>query len=310
MKTLKGKLVLMILTLISIVVLISVSMVLFQSLGVTDNIIKTLVQERLTSSNNMLKTYLDEQFGFLALDTNGELIDKNKQPIEGKFQYIDKFSEDMDVVATVFTKDGDKFIRVLTTVKDDKGERAIGTELDRSGQAYQEILKGNLYFGEADILGSQYMTGYTPLYDNNNQIIGIYFVGVPMESINNILDEGTISTVKSVVILTVILLLLAFVITLFISTGIAKPIQKVTEAAQQIAEGNFDVEFSVKSKDEVGRLAKAFNLTIERLVNYQGYIDEISDALQDVSKGNLKVELHREYVGQFEKLKNICRSYF
>ncbi|HCT64184.1 MAG TPA: methyl-accepting chemotaxis protein [Lachnospiraceae bacterium] len=303
MKTLKGKLVLMILTLISIVVLISVSMVLFQSLGVTDNIINTLVKERLTSSNNMLKTYLDEQFGFLALDTNGELIDKNKQPIEGKFQYIDKFSEDMDVVATVFAKDGDKFIRVLTTVKDDKGERVIGTELDRSGQAYQEILKGNLYFGEADILGSQYMTGYTPLYDNNNQIIGIYFVGVPMESINNILDEGTISTVKSVVILTVILLLLAFVITLFISTGIAKPIQKVTEAAQQIAEGNFDVEFSVQSKDEVGRLAKAFNLTIERLVNYQGYIDEISDALQNVSEGNLKVELHREYVGQFEKLK-------
>lgn len=303
MKTLKGKLVLMILTLISIVVIISVSIVLFQSLGFTNNVIKTLVEERLTSSNNMLKTYLYEQFGSLALDTNGELIDKNKQPIEGNFKYIDKFSEDMDVVATVFTKDGDKFIRVLTTIKDDKGEGAIGTELDRSGQAYQEILKGNLYFGEADILGSQYMTGYSPLYDNNNQIIGIYFVGVPIESVNNILDEGTISTAKSVVISTVILLLLAFVITLFISNGIAKPIQKVTEAAQQIADGNFDVEFSVKSKDEVGRLAKAFNLTIERLVNYQGYIDEISDALQDVSKGNMKVELRREYVGQFEKLK-------
>jgi methyl-accepting chemotaxis protein len=303
MKTLKGKLILMILTLITTVVLISVSIVVSQSLVVTDNIITALVEERLTSSNNMLKTYLDEQFGSLSLDANGKLIDKNKQPIEGRFEYIDKFSKDMDVVATVFAKEGDQFIRILTTVMNDMGERAIGTELDKNGQAYREVSQGNLFFGEADILGSQYMTGYAPLYDNNNQIIGIYFVGVPIESVNSILDEGVALTIRSVVVFSIVLLSLAFVITLFLSNGITKSIQRITKAAQQIADGNFDVELSVRSKDEVGRLAKAFNLTIERLVNYQGYIDEIADALQEISKGNLQVELHRDYVGQFEKLK-------
>ena len=134
MKSLKGKLILIILTLITISSLLTVSIGLFQSFNVTDKIINTLVEDRLTSSNNMLKTYLDEQFGSLSLNSNGELIDKNNQTIDGKFQYIDKFSQDMDTVATVFAKDDNKYIRVLTTIKDDKGERVIGTELDTNGQ--------------------------------------------------------------------------------------------------------------------------------------------------------------------------------
>ena len=304
MKSLKGKLILIILTLITISSLLTVSIGLFQSFNVTDKIINTLVEDRLTSSNNMLKTYLDEQFGSLSLNSNGELIDKNNQTIDGNFQYIDKFSQDMDTVATVFAKDGNKYIRVLTTIKDDKGERVVGTELDTNGQAYKEISNGKDYFGEADILGSKYMTGYVPIYDSNKQIIGIYFVGVPIESVNSILNEGMVSTVRAVVLLTVFILIIAAIITYFVSNGIAKPIKKVTTVAQQIADGNFDVELSVNSKDEVGQLAKAFNLTIERLINYQGYIDEISETLLSVSNGDLTVTAKREYVGQFKKLKD------
>ena len=113
-----------------------------------------------------------------------------------------------------------------------------------------------------------------------------------------------VSTVRAVVLLTVFILIIAAIITYFVSNGIAKPIKKVTTVAQQIADGNFDVELSVNSKDEVGQLAKAFNLTIERLINYQGYIDEISETLLSVSNGDLTVTAKREYVGQFKKLKD------
>ena len=103
-------------------------------------------------------------------------------------------------------------------------------------------------------------------------------------------------------------ILIGALVTYFVSGGIASPIKKVTNVAQQIADGNFNVSLDVKSKDEVGRLANAFNLTIERLVNYQGYIDEISDALHHISRGNLKIQLQREYAGQFKKLKDSMQS--
>lgn len=304
MKSLKGKLIAIILILVTVSSLLTVTIGLLEGYEITDNIIKTLIEDRLTSDNTMLKTYLNEQFGTISLSSNGELVDKNNKTIAGRFEYIDKFSQDMNVLATVFSKNDTDYVRVLTTIKDDNGERIIDTKLDTNGQAYQEVSKGNMYFGEADILGSKYMTGYTPILDSNNQVIGVYFVGMPFESINSILDQGIVSTARVVLISTVIILLIAAVIIFIISDRIAKPIRKVTEAAQKIADGDFDVELSLNSKDEVGQLAKAFNLTIDQLVNYQDYIDEISDTLLSVSNGDLTVESKKEYAGQFRKLKN------
>jgi hypothetical protein len=39
------------------------------------------------------------------------------------------------------------------------------------------IKQGKSNFGEANILGKEYLTGYEPLRDTSNNIIGIYYVG-------------------------------------------------------------------------------------------------------------------------------------
>jgi methyl-accepting chemotaxis protein len=54
----------------------------------------------------------------------------------------------------------------------------------------------------------------------------------------------------------------------------------------------------------LGQLAKSFNLTIDKLVNYQEYIDEMANSLMKVSKGDLTFELQRNYEGQFKALKD------
>ncbi|KAF5075093.1 Methyl-accepting chemotaxis protein (MCP) signaling domain protein [anaerobic digester metagenome] len=303
MKSIKRKLIFTILILVIVSSSLSGLIGVAESFKYTDQIMDTLIEDRLTSSNNMLETYLKEQFGTLGLNVNSDLVGLNQQPIEGNFAYIDKFSEEMNVVATVFVKKGNDFERLITTIKDKNGKRVIGTTLDTAGKAYAEVSKGNTFWGEADILGSKYMTSYRPIYDTKQQIIGVYFVGIPVEDVQSILTNGLFSTIKIVLALAALVLLIVGIITYFISNGIAKPIEKVTSAAQQIAEGNFNVELSVHSKDEIGQLAKAFRLTIEQLENYQGYINEIAEALHKVSLGDLNVTLYREYNGQFKKLK-------
>lgn len=89
----------------------------------------------------------------------------------------------------------------------------------------------------------------------------------------------------------------------FFTGKIVKPIQKLTFAAERIAQGNFDVELSVSSDDEVGKLSNSFQKTIDQLNNYQGYIDEISEILFHISRGDLSTVPKHEYIGQFEKLK-------
>ena len=62
-------------------------------------------------------------------------------------------------------------------VKKDDGSRAIGTVLDPKGPVIAVIRKGEGYYGDANILGKPYVTGYEPIRDPGNSVIGIYFVG-------------------------------------------------------------------------------------------------------------------------------------
>lgn len=164
------------------------------------------------------------------------------------------------------------------------------------GELTQKMTSGIVGSGEYTYNGVTKIAGYAPV--ENTPWIVIF--GIEK---NEILTSVKLLQ-NTLIIIAIMAVAIGAVTTYFASSSIAKPIREVTVAAQEIARGQFDVTLSVKSKDEVGRLAEAFNLTLVRLTNYQGYIDEISEALSYMAQGNLTVSLQKEYVGQFKKLKD------
>jgi hypothetical protein len=97
--------------------------------------------------------------------------------MNNNFMLVDEVQKQVGGTATIFVKSGDEFVRVATNVKKDDGSRAIGTILDPKGKAFAAIAKGESYFGEASILGKPYITGYEPIRDASNSVIGVYYVG-------------------------------------------------------------------------------------------------------------------------------------
>jgi len=97
--------------------------------------------------------------------------------MNNNFVLVDEVQKEVGGTATIFVKNGDEFVRVATNVKQDDGSRAIGTVLDPKGKAISAIAKGESYFGEANILGKSYITGYEPIRDESNNVIGVYYVG-------------------------------------------------------------------------------------------------------------------------------------
>ena len=97
--------------------------------------------------------------------------------MNNNFALVDEVQKEKGGTATIFDKNGDEFVRVATNVKKDDGSRAIGTVLDPKGKAIAAIAKGESFFGEVDILGKPYTTGYEPIRNENNNVIGIYYVG-------------------------------------------------------------------------------------------------------------------------------------
>jgi len=65
-------------------------------------------------------------------DRQVPIIIANDKPVNLNYQIVDKFTQSTGAIATVFVKDGNDFIRVTTSLKNEKGERAVGTVLDNA----------------------------------------------------------------------------------------------------------------------------------------------------------------------------------
>lgn len=117
------------------------------------------------------------------------------QPVNLNFGIVDRFTETTGAVATVFVKSGEDFVRITTSVKNEKGERAVGTSLDHAHPAYAAIRSGKSFTGLANLFGRQYMTHYEPLLDDKQQLVGISFIGLDFSEFSANLRK-TVSDLK------------------------------------------------------------------------------------------------------------------
>ena len=97
--------------------------------------------------------------------------------INMNFTAVDRFNKATGGIATIFARKGDDLMRVSTSLKNEKNERAVGTLLDRTHPAYAKILEGVEYFGTAKLFGRDYITKYLPVRDAGGRVIGALFVG-------------------------------------------------------------------------------------------------------------------------------------
>lgn len=113
----------------------------------------------------------------------GEVINLNNS-------LVDKFSRMTGGTATVFIKHDDDFIRVATSLRKANGSRALGTLLGKQHPAYQKIISGQSFVGEAYLFGSRYMAKYTPVKDRTGQIVAILYIGLPIDTVmDNVLSQ-------------------------------------------------------------------------------------------------------------------------
>lgn len=95
----------------------------------------------------------------------------------------------------------------------------------------------------------------------------------------------------------------AITIAIIIAARMTRSLRELNEAAQRVSAGEFDVSVKATSKDDIGVLVNSFGQTVGQLKNYTGYINEMSEVLNEIASGNLDISLKMEYKGEFEKLK-------
>lgn len=117
--------------------------------------------------------------------------------------------------------------------------------------------------------------------------------------------KNTVVLQKQLVALQMAMAGAALVITLVLSTyltrSITKPLKELEQSASKIVDGDFDIQITYQSKDELGRLAKAFRNMTEIL---EAVVSDASRLLGEMADGNFDVrtEAEERYVGSFQSL--------
>lgn len=116
---------------------------------------------------------------------------------------------------------------------------------------------------------------------------------------------GAITSIASTFTTTIVIeVIFAIIAITLIAIGIVRPLKHLSKTANQIANGELDVDVVVKSMDEVGHVSEAIRQTVLRLKDYIAYIDEIADVLNEIADGNMDFELKQKYEGEFSKIRD------
>ena len=106
------------------------------------------------------------------------LLTLNGAALNGNYERVDRYTAATGVVATVFARQGDDFVRVTTSLKKEDGSRAVGTPLGKVHPAHERLLKGESYTGKAKLFGRDYMTHYQPIKNTAGEVNAVLFTGL------------------------------------------------------------------------------------------------------------------------------------
>jgi methyl-accepting chemotaxis protein len=233
-------------------------------------LITEVSEEELNNYSNMGFQLIDKAYPGDWKLTDGVLY-KGETPLNENYDIIDTFTSGTHVLATLFAND----TRISTNVVDEKGQRKVNT------QAAPEVIKtvlqdGQKYVGSAEIVGKQAITYYVPIKDATGTIIGMWFVGIYTDFVNDRIAD----TMYLIAILGLAMLVVGIVASYFLGRALAKGIAGVKDRMKEMESGKFDFTFKealLKRKDEVGEIARYSK-------NMQDKIAEIIKGIQHESE--------------------------
>ncbi|MBI1390998.1 MAG: HAMP domain-containing protein [bacterium] len=127
-----------------------------------------------------------------------------------------------------------------------------------------------------DYTGSDVLSAYTPV-----NVFGTTWA-LLAEIDHAEVNAPIVSLIRTIAIVAVVMGVVVFFLALSIALGIAKPLQRMTLMIRDIAEGEGDLtkELEVTGKDEVGEVARWFNVFVGKM---NDLIAEISQAAEQVA---------------------------
>lgn len=251
------------------------------------------------------KAKADLQMGYTIIDLiypgewrlEGDRLYKGNTLVNGNYKIVDYIAElTGGNTVTIFAGD----TRISTNVLDNKGQRAIGTVV--SDIVADTVLEGGRdYYGEAVVAGHRYQTAYTPLRDARGRVIGMWYVGVASDFV----EELVMQTMRSVGINTAVFGVLILLTIGSLTYRISGRIKGITAAMAVAESGDLTVRVDhddrIKGGDETRLISVSFNNMIsgvrKMIMRISGIAGEVAVSSENLAISGQQVGEAAEQVG-------------
>lgn len=145
---------------------------------------------------------------------------------------------------------------IATTLED---EQAL--DLSKATYVFEEeikaVMQGKIIINsiEYELKNERYLIVFSFLEKGKNTSDAMYAIAISLDSALEPLMEMQ----SFILIIGLIAVIIAFIISYLIAKGVTSPVQKLVQGAHRIGSGDYNFSINIKTTDEIGTLAKAFN---------------------------------------------------
>ena len=143
---------------------------------------------------------------------------------------------------------------------------------------------------------------------NGGRIIGVLRLSLFVSAI----DRTLIATRRKIITLLAVLLAMALSAAFLYARYLTEPIKRLTQAAHQVAGGDFSPRVRINRRDELRQMADAFNHMVEQqemlLQSIQRQQQELETILASIGEGLLVLDRDGRIILANQSFKNICQQ--
>lgn len=212
---------------------------------------------------------------------------KTKQYIDDCKNNLEELEEGILFLEKNFKSDSQLVQEFNTIITNTKGirEQILELALVNENETAKEI-----YFNQ-----------YLPELINANKSLNSIYEQASMSADNNYSNANNVKwgVVGLMIVVAAISMIAAIVLATYIIKSIVPPIKEIEVAANKMAEGDYEVELSYVSKDELGSLSESIRSMVQVTNNV---LLDTTRGLKEIAKGNFNISPDVEYIGIYAQI--------